>query len=206
MQVINSIILALLFAVHTVVSLPSVLSPGNDLPEQYQLSNITWTGSLIKNGPNISFTGRSLEDIDTQIKATFPGHVWPSTPKPKANASTGINKSTQRVVCDMVRYSEADYEAIIAGVKYLSGKTGYCEMSGTEPGAPLSCGRVSCSYNSGIFFCNQNNYPTSQPCNWFADYAQSVLDTCLDEDTYPNIKGQDYDSDGWSVIVGGQEC
>ncbi|KAI0593721.1 hypothetical protein F4775DRAFT_607433 [Biscogniauxia sp. FL1348] len=194
----------LFWVITTVVSLPSVLSLDNDLPNQYQLSNITWIGSLVENGPNVSFTGRSLEDINTQIEAALPGHIWPLAAK--SSTPTNVTKSTARIVCDQVRYGEANYEAIITGTKYLSGITGYCQLGPTEPGAPLTCGRVSCSDNSGIFFCNQNNYDTIQPCHWFADYAQNVLDECLDPDTYPNIKGQDYDSDGWSVIVGGQEC
>ncbi|KAI1494719.1 hypothetical protein F5X96DRAFT_616213 [Biscogniauxia mediterranea] len=204
MQTIKSIIVPLFWVITTIISFPGVLSMGNDLPNPYQLSKITWIGSLVENGPNVSFTGHSLEDINAQVKAAFPGHILPSAPK--SSMPTNVTKSSARIVCDQVRYSEANYETILSGIEYLRGLSGYCQLGPTEPGAPLKCSRVSCSYNSGIFFCNQNNYDTIQPCHWFGDYAQNVLDECLDPDTYPNIKGQDYDSDGWSVIVGGQSC
>ena len=41
-----------------------------------------------------------------------------------------------------------------------------------------SCSRVSCSYNSAIFLCNDNDIPIAPECSLVAGYALKVIDHC----------------------------
>ncbi|KAL2824483.1 hypothetical protein BDW59DRAFT_162370 [Aspergillus cavernicola] len=84
------------------------------------------------------------------------------------------------------------------GIDYLR------SIGGTPEEAPNTCGRVSCSYNTAIYWCNNNDethYLRSYAT--IADGAQWLLDTC-GGDGSPG--GEVYTPDNWGVRVVVDAC
>ncbi|KAK8096577.1 hypothetical protein PG999_012521 [Apiospora kogelbergensis] len=84
------------------------------------------------------------------------------------------------------------------GINYLRSLTGDCTAT------PGPCGRVSCSWNSGIGWCwNQPTGSYTTKCANLADYAQVVHDKCPYR---PNeVWGEAYDDAGFSVWCAGMD-
>ncbi|PHH79507.1 hypothetical protein CDD80_4618 [Ophiocordyceps camponoti-rufipedis] len=90
---------------------------------------------------------------------------------------------------------------IFDGIHWLMGREGIPQ---SQPG-PGTCGRVSCSYSSAIWWCNDDSGPKS--LNSFTEIARGancILDSC------PHIPGgqhrfytwgQVFHPDNWNVIV-----
>ncbi|KAH6679576.1 hypothetical protein B0J14DRAFT_558889 [Halenospora varia] len=88
-------------------------------------------------------------------------------------------------------WGRADKYAIEDGIKYLNrvAKTGRkCDV-GLGPG---NCVRISCSYNSAIYLCNDNNYGMEPNCDYIASYAQNLLNRCW---FFDGIYGQEFDTE-----------
>ncbi|KAK8037403.1 hypothetical protein PG991_000749 [Apiospora marii] len=79
-------------------------------------------------------------------------------------------------VCPDTYDAPAYPQYIRDGIKYLRGKSS-CQ-AGFQAGHTF-CQRVSCSYKSAIYVCNENNEaPASPSCDAVADHAQHILDNC----------------------------
>ncbi|KAL2860917.1 uncharacterized protein BJX67DRAFT_375715 [Aspergillus lucknowensis] len=103
------------------------------------------------------------------------------------------------------RWGGAQMEVIEDGIEYLRGVDGRPNMG---PG-PGNCGRVSCSYNSGIYWCNDaDETKTLNSFGSIADGAQKVVDECqrhiLDNPTQSS--GQVFHYTDWNVIVTSDVC
>ncbi|KAI3337804.1 hypothetical protein F4824DRAFT_489063 [Ustulina deusta] len=162
-------------------------------------SNITWTGRIEEDGDIMSFTGTSLQHIEAQIRDLKPDFSWSGAVEPGASSVEGD------ILCDLPwnpPFASAFH--IRQGISYLRKIHGDC----TNGPGPANCGRVSCSYRSGIFFCNDNPYPTSVPCSTFGDRAWDIVQKCYSFGHFPidSVHGQVFDTDGWNVIVAGADC
>lgn len=79
------------------------------------------------------------------------------------------------MLCEMAWDSSfASVFHIRQGIDYLRKIHGDC-TNGPGPG---NCSRVSCSYQSGIWFCNDNPHPISVPCSAFGDRAWDIVEKC----------------------------
>lgn len=68
---------------------------------------------------------------------------------------------------------------------------------------------MSCSYNSGIYVCNEGDKaPVSPPCDTVADYSQLILDNCDTTTMGQHImQGKVWDTSGeYYVFVGYGDC
>src|SRR3954468_14109313 len=103
-----------------------------------------------------------LQEIEAKAKALNPSYTIFKRPsnESEANAKRLETRQTQAIHCNWPPgYSPAgtgansgNANALQDGINYLRGISGSCRAN---PG-PGSCGRVSCSYNVGIFYCNDN--------------------------------------------------
>ncbi|KAK4197239.1 hypothetical protein QBC40DRAFT_309232 [Triangularia verruculosa] len=177
------------------------LSYGSDVPNK--LSDITWSlpiNPADDSSATVSFTG-TIEQAVAKMEADYPG--WNATflaQDPISN-TIGDTKSGNPVRhdCNVPGEEAAIAFNIEAGISYLRRVSGTAKNG---PG-PLNCGRVSCSYNSGIVWCNNDNVEKEVQWSQIADGAQYVLDNC---GTSQLVKGQvDYD-DNWSVSVHKDWC
>ncbi|CAP71288.1 uncharacterized protein PODANS_6_3365 [Podospora anserina S mat+] len=123
--------------------------------------------------------------------------------------------------CNVPGDGNAKRTQIGIGVMYLSRLSG---TAGNGPG-PENCGRVSCSWNSAIIWCNNNNFYKELQWTQIAGAAQYVVDQCSKrksitplkdsgricaEKTFVEgdmtVKGHANFDDGWYVVVRGDWC
>ncbi|KAI1385999.1 uncharacterized protein F4822DRAFT_414691 [Hypoxylon trugodes] len=166
------------------------------LPSDYSVANLTWKGRIVDNGPEVSLTGTSFKDIESQILKVNPKFSW-------ADPSTGGDhsepqKSKAYLSCDPNNIWWAQAFRIQDGIQYLSGKTGKCFM---EKG-PRVCTRISCSYKSAIWWCNDNHFPIEENCLLWSHYAQDILDQCQTHDASSRVRGQEFSTSNWNIMVG----
>jgi hypothetical protein len=94
---------------------------------------------------------------------------------------------------------------IDAGIFYLNNLH-------TRLGIPAkSCSRISCSYDSAIYLCNDNGQYIEPASAYIASYAQDLVNLCTTGsfDKFPDYRktgGQEFDSDGYNVIVKQDSC
>jgi len=101
-------------------------------------------------------------------------------------------------------WSKASGETIGEGINYLDQVQALCGVSAR------SCVRISCSWNSAIYLCNDNYYGITPTCPYMASYAQDIINDC----TTPadrvvgdwSVCGQLFDSDGYNIIVRWDAC
>ncbi|KAK4676496.1 hypothetical protein QC764_401053 [Podospora pseudoanserina] len=95
-----------------------------------------------------------------------------------------------------IKTDMANILAIKWGIHYLRAIPGKAKNG---PG-PKNCGRVSCSWDSAIYWCNEDSSGDKE-LYWgqIADLAQGILDNCAG---LTKVKGQGtYKDDKWSVVV-----
>ncbi|KAI1407984.1 hypothetical protein F5Y13DRAFT_194831 [Hypoxylon sp. FL1857] len=166
------------------------------LPPSYSESNLTWTGTVTKNGPKMSFNGSSFEDIEAQIHRMNPDFSWDD----QDVIGTPVHSTSEKahLTCDPNNIWWAQVFRINQGIEYLKGKTGTCSMG---PG-PRVCTRISCSYKSAIWWCNDNDYSIEEDCSIWANYAQDIVDQCQTHDATARVRGQEFSTDNWNIMVG----
>ncbi|KAF0319612.1 hypothetical protein GQ607_013092 [Colletotrichum asianum] len=103
-------------------------------------------------------------------------------------------------VCD--GWELANTARIREGISHLDGVDGKPHRGA----GPASCGRVSCSYNSAIWWCNDDT--KAKELNSFreiSDGALYVIKKCrVGEST--RVAGQAFHKDNWNVIVRWARC
>jgi hypothetical protein len=74
-----------------------------------------------------------------------------------------------------------------------------------------SCARISCSYDSTIYLCNDNGGYIEPASTYIASYAQDLVNLCTTGSftkfpAYRKTGGQEFDSDRYNVIVKKDSC
>ncbi|KAJ2987944.1 hypothetical protein NUW58_g4232 [Xylaria curta] len=178
-------------------------APTNQAP-----TNLKWEGRLTEDGPNATFAGRSISEITSHIKRVAPWFVWPELlihPQPR-HAQPPVKKSQHRMLCDKVTSGYANYNDVLDQTAQLQAMSGFCRVSPTLKGQPLSCNRLTCANGSAVFLCNHSdNHDSISTCARVGQYAQQIIEWCYDGKD-PNVKGQIYDGDYWSVMVHADNC
>jgi hypothetical protein len=113
------------------------------------------------------------------VKCCIPGHVDQSI--------SGYN------------WSPCSVGGIASAIITLSELTGTCNVE------PRSCSLLHCTYDAGLWLCNDNNYSISPLCSSLATYGNDLLADCVDKHD-PSVCGQEFDSDGFNVIVHSVPC
>lgn len=152
----------------------------------------------------------SLPEVRSQVSSSFFSSASPSPfSSLRANSyATRLTKAPcqQHTECNDARYKAAKADTIIDGITHLNKKA----MKGaTCKAKKQSCSRVSCSYNSAIFLCNENDFSIAPECKLVADYAFKVIQDCK----YPlppkglYVNGQHFNESGsWNVVVRHDKC
>ncbi|KAJ8117439.1 hypothetical protein ONZ43_g4208 [Nemania bipapillata] len=213
MMFLNILVLALVWVVRLISCIPRVtvsrVTVSRSAPiNSYALANITWEGSLTEDGPTVSFTGQSMAEIRSEINKVAPGFTWPEpvTQSPHGTTRTLVKNSEHRILCNKVTRAYADYYHILDQAAQLQAMPGFCRVSPTLDGQPLSCNRLTCTGGSGIYLCNHSdNHDSISTCARVGQYAEEIVTWCYDGAT-SNVKGQIYDGDYWSVMVHADNC
>ncbi|KAI1395053.1 hypothetical protein F4819DRAFT_506214 [Hypoxylon fuscum] len=191
------------FSLFSVLSLTAATvfgspQPLEGFPGDYTLGNLTWEGNVTDNGPLMSFSGPSFHDIESQILQANPGFTWPD----QGTTNSPALKKVDHMTCDPNNIWWAQIFRIEEGIDYLKGKTGRCYIG---PG-PRFCSRLSCSYHSAIYWCNDQDQAVWIDCDRWTSYAQMIVDQCSVEDSSQTVRGQVFDTDNWNIMVGYGDC
>ncbi|XXH04754.1 hypothetical protein Hte_011176 [Hypoxylon texense] len=199
-----SIFSSLSWMAATAAALGPIANTYTRIPNGYSLVNVTWSGNLTANGPEVSFTGASFQDVEAQIRRANPNFAWPDGDATDVSLppSSSSDKAVARLSCDVPEFWYATKYRVDEGIQYLRGKTGRCHIDA----GPGVCSRISCSYDSAIFFCNDNDAPLDVDCSEWSEYAQDIVDACTDDDTARHVRGQQFNKRNWNVIVGYSKC
>ncbi|KAL3489206.1 hypothetical protein BJX62DRAFT_209728 [Aspergillus germanicus] len=106
---------------------------------------------------------------------------------------------------DQTPWEPAGYHAINEGIAYLRGLSG---RPGMRAG-PSACGRVSCSWNAAIWWCNDaNEFKLLESYNSIADGAAILSQHCFRDGNWEPrvVGGQIFHETNWNVIVREDEC
>ncbi|KAI1661838.1 hypothetical protein F4813DRAFT_398363 [Daldinia decipiens] len=166
-------------------------------PSGYSLSNLTWVGKAFKHGSDISITGSSMRNIEAQIREINPKFSWDD--QENADSTVSLQNSKTHLTCDPNNIWWAQVFRIEEGIDYLKGIKGRCHMG---PG-PRVCTRISCSYKSAIWWCNDNDHDIYMDCSLWSQYAQDIVDACQTHDASARVRGQKFNNEqNWNVMVG----
>ncbi|KAK0744669.1 hypothetical protein B0T21DRAFT_407751 [Apiosordaria backusii] len=176
---------------------PPVLGQALDDVDDFTIVDLSWDLPINPNNPDgakSTVTG-TIEQAIAKMEAAYPG--WNATFR--ATLPADIN-ATRTALDDVeidckIKTDMANILAIKWGIHYLRGVTGKAKNG---PG-PKNCGRVSCSWDSAIYWCNEDTISKELDWEQIADGAQTVLDNCAG---VMKVKGQvSYKKDKWSTVV-----
>ncbi|KZL69745.1 hypothetical protein CT0861_02947 [Colletotrichum tofieldiae] len=175
-----------------------------------------WEVPASPGGPTVTLTGTvqevvaELEKLNPDFKTDFNITETAADDIPVPSDVTGsLEKRTDfkgsKYICN--NYPNGRYNAYHEGVEYLRGVPG----KPRAPAGPGACGRVSCSQNTAIWWCNDDRSPKElYSFGSIADGAWylSMYCTGLPEswNGYYTIAGQAFHSTNWNVIVRNAAC
>ncbi|KAI1196249.1 hypothetical protein F5X97DRAFT_325683 [Nemania serpens] len=194
-----------------------------EIPGDYQVGDIEWRG-FEDFGDDQVFTG-TIEASPAPIPCTFLKYDSNSvlqnviqqmrqikgihyTPRfvTEAENRTLEDKHQHDTASDRVECGGdfADPDRINQGIDYLK----HLPDSSRCTNPAKTCGRISCSWNSGIWWCNQKDmHADVYKCKTFGAYAARVVDECTIWDTNPRVSGKNTDDElKLSVVVAKAKC
>ncbi|KAI1755137.1 hypothetical protein F4782DRAFT_490116 [Xylaria castorea] len=207
MLFLNAIVVVLFCVITPVLCLPDPTGPHHGSFNVQATADLTWEGSLTEDGPNVTFTGRSIAEVSSHIKKVAPSFAWPEPIVLQSRSARPlVKKSEHRMLCDQVTSDYGNFTDLLDQTAQLQAMPGFCRVAPTLTDQPLSCNRVTCTGSSAVYLCNHSdNHDSISTCARVGQYAQEILDWCYDgKDS--NVKGQIYDGDYWSVMVHADKC
>lgn len=116
--------------------------------EGYEVVEFGWEVQASPEGPLYHING-TIQDVVQYLKEVDPTYEVPELPGAELESRRGSVQSRQLRI-DCFNYPVAKGNDIQDGINYLM-RVGGQPSNGPGPGA---CGRVSCSYNAAIWWCN----------------------------------------------------
>ncbi|KAI0489665.1 hypothetical protein F4859DRAFT_161023 [Xylaria cf. heliscus] len=218
MLFLNAIAVVLFWVIAPVLCLSNpTTDPHHGSLNAQATANLTWEGSLTEDGPNVTFTGVSIAEISSHIKAVAPSFAWPepvviqsrSAARQRQQRGGGAlaKHSETRMLCDQVVGDYGNYYDLLDQTAELQAMPGFCRVAPTPSGQPLSCNRLTCTGTSAVYLCNHSdNHDSISTCARVGQYAQEIVEWCYDGRESYDVKGQLYDGDYWSVMVHADKC
>ncbi|KND89165.1 hypothetical protein TOPH_06106 [Tolypocladium ophioglossoides CBS 100239] len=172
--------------------------------EGYGVVDIEWEAEISPGGPVQKFNG-TIEKVHKELVNLNPNWDTDYTLEASAHHDKRDGLVERADFKDSGyfcggRWEETDSIWIGYGINYLR------RLSGTPsngPG-PGNCGRVSCSFKSAIWWCNDSNKAkTLGSFGDIADGASWILHKCkrVRWASYYAVSGQAFHPTGWNVIV-----
>ncbi|KAL4773045.1 hypothetical protein BDW60DRAFT_32823 [Aspergillus nidulans var. acristatus] len=179
----------------------------------YGVQDFTWEMDTTPGGPTVLLNG-TVQEIYAELLKINPSYdgdfaetlaaaqaAAETETQTETEASTGAASLHKRLPVTCNNYDQAITRRIREGITYLRGVSG----RPTHGPGPGNCGRVSCSYNSATWWCNENTSPNTLPgFNNIADGAQVVLNHSAPTDIY--ISGEEDHADKWRAVVRRSPC
>ncbi|PHH74360.1 hypothetical protein CDD80_3121 [Ophiocordyceps camponoti-rufipedis] len=185
--------------------------------EGYQVFIPSWEIELSPSGPTTTLNG-TVEQVYQQAIKLNSNYEKESLAATAATAVTaGPSKLAQEELALLVtdwniatslcggKWQATSVRRVREGIGYLRRVRG---QPNSQAG-PSRCGRVSCAYNSAIWWCNDDRRPKA--LNSFAaiaDGAQLLVKRCVEwMNPQPEaFGGQAFHPTGWNVIIRQDNC
>lgn len=188
----------------------------------YSIVPVHWRGQINKDGPETTITGPSYEHIYHYLLKHAPHTIKPvnATAKqqvkkrddgyPSVSTRTALSwiqphSISQFTLCNRLQFGYFNWpKAGAEASNYLHHLTGECTLNDRKD----TCGRVSCSWNSGVFYCNDATHSQWMWCSEIGDYFDRIAETCMpqgdDGNTPAVFNGQKFRTDTqYSILMGG---
>ncbi|PGH27625.1 hypothetical protein AJ80_00638 [Polytolypa hystricis UAMH7299] len=172
----------------------------------YRVEDITWAVEYAP-GKNTTLTGTvqqvyaQLLDMNPQYEAQFGTIEHNATAVEDEDEDVTTRSKREHTICNP--FPRAPCNRINEGISYLTRVNGR-PTNGPGPG---NCGRVSCSWSSAIWWCNDNRRThTLSSFRDIANAAKVAVKDCRNLDKGCQVSGQRFLDDNWNVIVRGQKC
>ncbi|KAK4452760.1 hypothetical protein QBC34DRAFT_455797 [Podospora aff. communis PSN243] len=198
MAITTKSLFAAAMAVQVVSGAPPVKSP----LEGFEIFIPSWNVEVSPG--HFEVLNGTVEEVMSQILEINPDFVVPepTAEVPAESGAAPLEKRSQ-VWCNTYPQNSASRVRFQQGVNYLRG------VSGTphHGAGPNTCGRVSCSYNAAIYWCNNNHTPkTLSSYDAIANSAQHILNSCPDYLFLNHISGSNFEASNWVVHLMGDLC
>ncbi|KAK4158860.1 hypothetical protein QBC43DRAFT_339620 [Cladorrhinum sp. PSN259] len=178
---------------------------GSALPVGYTLSEkpLEWDVPIAVDGPTVKQWG-TVQQVRANMTANYPGwnDAFPVRSFDDLDPSNFSSAYTQTdYKCN--NYGACNREKIVDGINYLMSVPGQPRM---DPG-PGKCIRVSCSWNAGIFMCNDNTH--EYRLNSFKDISSAgyfLYDACRHNPVLGTMAGQVWYKENWNTVIRWDKC
>jgi hypothetical protein len=156
-----------------------------EVPHEYTIGSLSFTGALKPGGDTVTING-TAEEIFNQLReknpnydSDFSGPLSAHGYKAEFESGKGTpsvstlqkhsvrdcalkRRAVSQTFCDI---GQGAYMNILLqdGIPHLRGLVGSCRIRGDDSGHG-ACDRVSCSWESGVWFCNDVSAPPLLPC------------------------------------------
>jgi hypothetical protein len=144
------------------IRLPGIENIDLAAPAGYTAAPLRWFGQAFPNGPNITIIGRNFEHVYSKLEELNPNFEEFNKAQllKQQQATKGLEKrQASHTICDNKAFKNGNGMAFGEGVNYLRQLSSWCVVDGNKG----SCNRCSCSWDSGIWMCNdvcQLNFPS----------------------------------------------
>ncbi|KAI7460853.1 hypothetical protein KC357_g8873 [Hortaea werneckii] len=195
-----------LLATATALSYGSPLAAVDGVPEGYELVPAKWTGEIVPGEGPVTLEGDSGQSLMAQILSINPNYIQD---KENTTAHAGVaarqiggcggRAISKNIQCG-VPYQTVHGSDISSGLVYLSNLEGCLTLGGN------SCFRYSCSYNSGIFVCNDNNGDIQAPYQLISDIGGDMFGQCASFNDGADFTAQAFTDENWNVLLQRSLC
>ncbi|RGP62725.1 hypothetical protein FSPOR_9112 [Fusarium sporotrichioides] len=217
MKAVTSLVLHCAAVTVAATALPDGIQLAAAPMEGYEIVPMQWKGVIKEGEAPISLNG-TIESVIAQIKELNPEFELVEEEEDAA-ASSGLEaRNPTHIICNVGgNGGYVDVKAAQRENRYLrSLGTSVCGVGG----GPGKCARVSCSYGDAIWLCNDNRHYIQPRCSYLADYVDRIIARCKTRTNSPPctvkpcppswsadfVRGQQFDSDNYNVIVGRSNC
>ncbi|KAE8133638.1 hypothetical protein BDV38DRAFT_274208 [Aspergillus pseudotamarii] len=158
----------------------------------------------------------TVEEVTNHVRSLNPNYKGSELQTETRNDTDALTGSLEKrydeesLICYPNGWGAADGNKVQEGIEYLKNDVAGKPTNGPGPG---NCGRVSCSYNNAIWWCNDNT--ESKTLDSFREIglaAEEICNRCwmsaLSSDSgFENLcAGQMFMKDKWNVIVRDAKC
>ncbi|KAL2869088.1 uncharacterized protein BJX67DRAFT_348770 [Aspergillus lucknowensis] len=191
----------------TFLALFALMALGIPAPTGSSISNEAVSGVspvvlAHSDGSDIVLNGTVEEAYAQQIEAN-PNNDEDRKNEPGEAGTLPGNFGLEAYTLRCSQYYAVEPGPVKEGIKYLR-KVGGKPHLGR---GPRKCGRVSCSWDTGIFWCNDDTKPRSLPSfNNIADGAQVILSRCCPDLSCGVFSGELNHPDKWRAVVQRAHC
>ncbi|CAG1960136.1 unnamed protein product [Fusarium graminearum] len=222
MKAVTSLVLHCAVVTVAAAALPDGSQVVADPLEGYEIVPMQWKGVIKEGEAPVSLNG-TIESVISQIKELNPEFELVEEDTAESSGLEARNplhiltKTKSNIICNVGGSGYVDVKAAQREQRYLrSLGTSVCGVDG----GPGKCARISCSYGDAIWLCNDNSHYIQPRCSYLADYVDRIIASCQSKTSSPPctvrpcapswtawfVRGQQFDTDRYNVIVGRSNC